>query len=149
MGTAAQYRGVGQELSLLTCYPQPRPQATPQLPLITCGLPKWRLRGTGTVAAWCWSNFKVIPQVPGQRRNPSKKVGGAKSHLESNPIPVRDAQRTQTNLVLTRTQGPHRLQPTRLLHPWDFPGKSTGVGCHCLLWQPLLELTPKKISFLS
>ena len=28
---------------------------------------------------------------------------------------------------------PHRLQPTRLLRPWDFPGKSTGVGCHCLL----------------
>ena len=25
------------------------------------------------------------------------------------------------------------LQPTRLLHPWDFPGKRTGVGCHCLL----------------
>ena len=24
-------------------------------------------------------------------------------------------------------------QPTRLLHPWDFPGKTTGVGCHCLL----------------
>ena len=21
----------------------------------------------------------------------------------------------------------------RLLCPWDFPGKSTGVGCHCLL----------------
>ena len=30
---------------------------------------------------------------------------------------------------------PHGLQPTRLLHPWDFPGKSTGVGCHCLLCQ--------------
>ena len=28
---------------------------------------------------------------------------------------------------------PHRWQPTRLLHPWDFPSKSTGVGCHCLL----------------
>ena len=28
---------------------------------------------------------------------------------------------------------PHGLQPTRLLCPWDFPGKSTGVGCHCLL----------------
>ena len=25
---------------------------------------------------------------------------------------------------------PHGLQPTRLLRPWDFPGKSTGVGCH-------------------
>ena len=30
---------------------------------------------------------------------------------------------------------PHGLQPTRLLRPWDFPGKSTGVGCHCLLCQ--------------
>ena len=28
---------------------------------------------------------------------------------------------------------PHRWQPTRLLRPWDFPGKSTGVRCHCLL----------------
>ena len=28
---------------------------------------------------------------------------------------------------------PHGLQPTTLLCPWDFPGKSTGVGCHCLL----------------
>ena len=31
------------------------------------------------------------------------------------------------------TQLLHELQPTRLLRPWDFPGKSTGVGCHCLL----------------
>ena len=28
---------------------------------------------------------------------------------------------------------PHRRQPTRLPHPWDSPGKYTGVGCHCLL----------------
>ena len=28
---------------------------------------------------------------------------------------------------------PHGLQPSRLLCPWDFPGTSTGVGCHCLL----------------
>ena len=27
----------------------------------------------------------------------------------------------------------HRLQPTRLPHPWDSPGKNTGVGCHFLL----------------
>ena len=25
------------------------------------------------------------------------------------------------------------LQPSRVLWPWDFPGKSTGVGCHFLL----------------
>ena len=28
---------------------------------------------------------------------------------------------------------PHRRQPTRLLRPWDSPGKNTGVGCHFLL----------------
>ena len=33
--------------------------------------------------------------------------------------------------VMSDSVRPHRRQPTRLLHPWDFPGKSTGVGCHC------------------
>ena len=28
---------------------------------------------------------------------------------------------------------PHKRQPTRLPHPWDSPGKNTGVGCHFLL----------------
>ena len=28
---------------------------------------------------------------------------------------------------------PHRQQLTRLPHPWDSPGKNTGVGCHFLL----------------
>ena len=28
----------------------------------------------------------------------------------------------------------HGLQSTRLLCPWVFPGKNTGVGCHSLLW---------------
>ena len=28
---------------------------------------------------------------------------------------------------------PCRRQPTRLLRPWDSPGKNTGVGCHFLL----------------
>ena len=36
--------------------------------------------------------------------------------------------------VTSDPQRPHGLQPTRLLRPWDFPGRSTGVGCHCLLW---------------
>ena len=28
---------------------------------------------------------------------------------------------------------PRGLPPARLLCPWDFPGKNTGVGCHSLL----------------
>ena len=42
--------------------------------------------------------------------------------------------------VVSNSSRPHGLQPTRLLHPWDFPGKSTGVGCHCLLLYILLGL---------
>ena len=35
--------------------------------------------------------------------------------------------------VVSDSSRPHELQPTRLLHPWDFPGKSAGVRSHCLL----------------
>ena len=42
--------------------------------------------------------------------------------------------------VLSDPQRPHGLQPTRLLHPWDFPGRSTGVRCHCLLHRIDLEI---------
>ena len=35
--------------------------------------------------------------------------------------------------VVSDSSWPHGLQPTRLLGPWDFPGESTGAGCHCLL----------------
>ena len=35
--------------------------------------------------------------------------------------------------VVSNILQPHGLQPTRLLCPWDFPGKNTGVGCHFLL----------------
>ena len=31
------------------------------------------------------------------------------------------------------TLRPHGLQTTRLLCPWDSPGKNTGVGCHFFL----------------
>ena len=59
----------------------------------------------------CWSGCEEIPDVQGQRRSPSKMVGGANSHLESDPIPTRDAQRALTNLVHTRTQGPTETEP--------------------------------------
>ena len=35
--------------------------------------------------------------------------------------------------VVSNSSWPYCPHPTRLLCPWDFPGKSTGVGCHCLL----------------
>ena len=36
-------------------------------------------------------------------------------------------------LVMSDSLQPHGLQPTRLLCPWDSPGKNTGLGCHSLL----------------
>ena len=35
--------------------------------------------------------------------------------------------------LLSHVQGSHGLQLTRLLCPWDFPGKNTEVGSHSLL----------------
>ena len=40
-------------------------------------------------------------------------------------------------LVMSDSLWPHGLQPTRLLCPWNLPGKSFEVGCHSL---------PQKIS---
>ena len=34
--------------------------------------------------------------------------------------------------VVSDSLQPHGLHPTTLLCPWDFPGKSTGMGCHFL-----------------
>ena len=36
-------------------------------------------------------------------------------------------------LVMSNSSRPHRLYPTRLLYPQNFPGKKTAVGCHFLL----------------
>ena len=88
------------------------------------------------------SHQKKIPHIQGQRRSPSKMVKGAKSRLESNPIPARDARRAQTSplrvpvWVRTRTQRLHRdwarsvfeclLQ--RYRSAVDFP---TGSGSGC------------------
>ena len=50
------------------------------------------------------------------------------------PSPVRESEKWKwTRSVVSDSLQLHGLQPTRLLRPWDFPGKSTGVGCHCLL----------------
>ena len=41
---------------------------------------------------------------------------------------------------------PQRQQPTRLPHPWDSPGKITGVGCHFLLQCMKVKIKVKSLS---
>ena len=50
------------------------------------------------------------------------------------PSPMHGSEKWKwSRSVVSDSSRPHGLKPTRLLHPWDFLGKNTGVGCHCLL----------------
>ena len=54
------------------------------------------------------------------------------------PSPMQESEKWKwSRSVVSDSQRPHGPQPTRLLHLWDFPDKSTGVGCHCLLRKQL------------
>ena len=62
------------------------------------------------------------------------------------PSPMSESEKWKGSCsVMSDSSWPHGLQPTRLLHPWDFPGKSTGVGCHCLLRKQHTTLQQKLI----
>ena len=50
--------------------------------------------------------------------------------LVSQKAPAAAAAKSLQSCPILR---PHGLQHTRLLRPWDSPGKNTGVGCHFLL----------------
>ena len=68
------------------------------------------------------------------------------SNLENNDGPWHALKRERCNItlgcsyarvlsrsVVSDSLWPCGLEPTRLLCPWDSPGKNTGVGCHALL----------------
>ena len=50
------------------------------------------------------------------------------------PSPMHEREKWKwSRSVVSDSLRPHGLQPTRLLRPWDFPGKGAGVGYHLLL----------------
>ena len=45
------------------------------------------------------------------------------------PSPMHESEKGKgSHSVMFNFSQPHGLQPTRLLRPWDFPGKRTGVA---------------------
>ena len=52
----------------------------------------------------------------------------------TSPMPESEKWKWSRSVVSDSSQ-PHGLQPITFLCPWGFPGKSTGVGCHCPLWE--------------
>ena len=74
--------------------------------------------------------FKQSQQPPSlQQPHPDQS---AAIHNEAKPSNSK-SESEWSRSVLSDSLRPHGLQPTMLLHPWDFPGKSTGVDCHFLL----------------
>ena len=56
------------------------------------------------------------------------------------PSPIHESEKWKgSRSVASDSSRPHGLQPIRLLRPWNFPDKSTGVGCHRLLRVPPIE----------
>ena len=101
--------------------------------------------GLATAAAAAKSLQSCLTVQPHRRQptrlcrpwdSPGKNTGvGCHCLLQCMKVKVKSLSRVQLFAMLQSclTVQPHRLQPTRLLHPWGFPGKSAGVGCHCPL----------------
>ena len=80
--------------------------------------------------AW-WAAFSGVAQS----RTRLKRLSSSSSRVETalsylTYIKIKSESEVS---VVSDSSRPHGLQPTRLLRPWDFPGMSTGIGCHCLL----------------
>ena len=89
----------------------------------------------------------VTPEMAAHQASPSLGFS-RQEHWNGLPFPspMHESEKWKwSRSVTSDSSRPHGLQPTRLLRPWDFPGKSTGVGCHCLLHP--LTLSTKYFSF--
>ena len=87
------------------------------------------------LSRFSWVRLCVTPQMAAHQAPPS--LGFSRQEHWSGlpfPSPVHESEKWKwSHSVVSNSSRPHGLQPTRLLCPWDFPGKSTRVGCHCLL----------------
>ena len=104
---------------------------------------------TFILPAVCWASWKYAAAAKSLQSCPtlcdprdssppaSPSLGFSRQeHWSGLPFssPMHESEKwKRSRSVVSDSEGPHGLQPTRLLRPWDFPGKSTGVGCCCLL----------------
>ena len=76
----------------------------------------------------------ATPQTAAHQASPS--LGFSRQEHWSGlpfPSPMHESEKWKwSRSVVSNSSRPHGLQPTRLLHPWHFLGKTTGGACHCL-----------------
>ena len=89
---------------------------------------------SGPTFEWKTNIWLKLALLRGQSK--PEREHGTRGNTSRRGQQVKGAQRWEMHMSAqscpTLLQ-PHGLQPTRLLCPWDSPGKSTGVGCHFLL----------------
>ena len=82
---------------------------------------------------------KLQPSLPTRRSHLSQKFPGpsltcwAPSDASTCSAGHWAGLEIVSHSVMSDSLQPHELQSTRLLCPWDSPGKNTGVGCYFLL----------------
>ena len=105
---------------------------------------KWKVKVKSLSRVWLLATPWIVAyQVP-------LSMGFSKQEYWSGlpfPSPMHESEKWKwSHSVVSDSLQPHGLQPSRLLHPWDFPGKSTGVGCHCLLQEAVIIKSYKRTS---
>ena len=92
----------------------------------------------------------ATPQTAAHQAPPSLGFSG-KEHRSGLPFPspVHEGEKWKWSCsVVSDSQRPHGLQPTRLLPPWDFPGRSTegtrGLQTYRLKWKSRLQDSEEK-----
>ena len=98
----------------------------------------------------CETPSMAAHQAPHHWDSPGKNTGVGCHFLLQCMKVKSESEVAQSCQTLCDPLRPHRLQPTRLLRPWDSPGKSTGVGCHCLSSQCResgSEITQSRLTF--
>ena len=84
-----------------------------------------QITGVGNLRILEWGHSHLQWIFPTQGSNPGLSFVG-----RFKPCSIAIAKSLQSCPTLC---DPTDGQPTRLPHPWDSPGKNTGVGCHFLL----------------
>ena len=80
--------------------------------------------------------FMTLYRRPGSRPSPRKRDAKKAKWLSEEALQIavkRRGMKSKGEKERYTRMNAEFQRIARLLHPWDFPGKSTGVGCHCLL----------------
>ena len=113
------YRGVVAVLVIKLC--------------LTLAIP-WTIAHQAPLHGISKARIRQPTRLPHPWDSPGKNTGvGCHFLLQCMKVKSESEKWKWSRSVVSNPQRTHGLEPTRLLRPWDFPGKSTGVGCHCLL----------------